>query len=91
VVVQCTSGDKGKTSVKKGTLDPEWDETIELSIYDKDILDPLTLTLTLTLNPNPSPSPHPSPNPTRTSSTRTRRRTAAAAPPSSLSCGTMPP
>ena len=35
----CTSGDKGKTSVKKGTLEPEWDETIELSIYDKDILD----------------------------------------------------
>ena len=39
MVVQCTSGDKGKTSVKKGTLDPAWDETVELSIYDKDILD----------------------------------------------------
>ena len=39
VVVQCTSGAKGKTTVKKATLEPEWDETLELSIYDKDIAD----------------------------------------------------
>ena len=25
--------------VKRATLDPEWDETLELSVYDKDILD----------------------------------------------------
>ena len=39
VVVQCTSGAKGKTSVKKATLDPVWDEMLEMSIYDKDIVD----------------------------------------------------
>ena len=25
--------------MKRATLDPEWDETLELSVYDKDILD----------------------------------------------------
>ena len=25
--------------MKSATLDPEWDETLELSVYDKDILD----------------------------------------------------
>ena len=30
-----------KTSVKKGTLEPEWDETLELSVYDAEV--PLSL------------------------------------------------
>ena len=34
VVVQSAGGKKAKTSVKKRTLDPEWDETLELSVYD---------------------------------------------------------
>ena len=48
VVVQCTSGARGKTSVKTATLEPEWDETFAMSIFDKDIV-VLTLILTLTL------------------------------------------
>ena len=34
VVVQSAGGKKAKTSVKKKTLDPEWDETLELSVLD---------------------------------------------------------
>ena len=34
VVVQAAGGKKAKTSVKKKTLDPEWDETLELSVLD---------------------------------------------------------
>ena len=34
VVVQSAGGKKAKTSVKKKTLDPEWDETLELSVAD---------------------------------------------------------
>ena len=34
VVVQTAGGKKTKTSVKKKTLDPEWDETLELSVLD---------------------------------------------------------
>ena len=34
VVVQTAGGKKAKTSVKKKTLDPEWDETLELSVLD---------------------------------------------------------
>ena len=32
---------KKKTSVKKGTLEPEWDETLEISVYDAEV--PLSL------------------------------------------------
>ena len=34
VVVQSAGGKKAKTSVKKKTLEPEWDETLELSVLD---------------------------------------------------------
>ena len=34
VVVQSASGKKEKTSVKKGTVNPFWDETLELSVSD---------------------------------------------------------
>ena len=34
VVVQSGSGEKEKTSVKKGTVNPIWDETLELSVFD---------------------------------------------------------
>ena len=34
VVVQSGSGKKEKTSVKKGTVSPLWDETLELSVFD---------------------------------------------------------
>ena len=34
VVVQPAGGKKAKTSAKKKTLDPEWDETLEMSVYD---------------------------------------------------------
>ena len=34
VVVQLAGGKKAKTSVKKKTLDPEWDETLELIVCD---------------------------------------------------------
>ena len=34
VVVQSTNGAKAKTSVKKSTLSPEWDETLEINVYD---------------------------------------------------------
>ena len=34
VVVQSAGSKKAKTSVKKKTLDPEWDETLELSVLD---------------------------------------------------------
>ena len=36
--------------MKAATTDPEWDELIEMNLYDKDIA-VLTLTLTLTLTP----------------------------------------
>ena len=34
VVVQSAGGKKEKTSVKKGTVSPLWDETLELSVFD---------------------------------------------------------
>ena len=34
VVVQSAGGKRAKTSVKKKTLEPEWDETLELSVLD---------------------------------------------------------
>ena len=34
VVVQSAGGKKEKTSVKKGTVNPFWDETLELSVFD---------------------------------------------------------
>ena len=34
VVVQVAGGKKAKTSAKKGTINPEWDETLELSVPD---------------------------------------------------------
>eukprot|EP00964_Phaeocystis_antarctica_P065050 scaffold39184_cov55-Phaeocystis_antarctica.AAC.4 len=34
VVVQSAGGKKAKTSVKKKMLDPEWEETLELSVLD---------------------------------------------------------
>ena len=34
VVVQSAGDKKAKTSVKKKTLDPEWEETLELSVLD---------------------------------------------------------
>ena len=34
VVVHSAGGKQAKTSVKKKTLDPEWDETLELSVLD---------------------------------------------------------
>ena len=34
VVVQSAGGNKAKTSVKKTMLDPEWEETLELSVLD---------------------------------------------------------
>ena len=34
LVVQSAGGKKAKTSVKQGTVSPEWDETLELSVYD---------------------------------------------------------
>ena len=34
VVVQSASGKKEKTSVKRGTVNPVWDETLELSVFD---------------------------------------------------------
>ena len=57
VLVQSAGGKKAKTSVKKQTLEPEWDETLDLTVAD--LAAPLSLTVmdydkvctpTLTLN-----------------------------------------
>jgi hypothetical protein len=67
VVVQSAGGKKAKTSVKKRTLDPEWDETLELSVYDASA--PLSFAVwdhDKVCTPKPSlcgPNPRPNPGP----------------------------
>ena len=43
VVVHSTNGARAKTSVKKATINPEWDETLEINVYDAAV--PLLLEL----------------------------------------------
>jgi Ca2+-dependent lipid-binding protein len=67
VVVQSAGGKKAKTSVKKRTLDPEWDEMLELSVYDASA--PLSFAVwdhDKVCTPKPSlcgPNPRPNPGP----------------------------
>ena len=70
VVVQSAGGKKAKTSVKKKTLEPEWDETLDLTVHD--LAAPLSLTVmdydkVCTPNPHPEPSPGPNFAPVRNS------------------------
>ena len=70
VVVQSAGGKKAKTSVKKKTLEPEWDETLDLTVPD--LAAPLSLTVmdydkVCTPNPHPEPSPGPNFAPVRNS------------------------
>ena len=63
VVVQSAGGKKAKTSVKKKTLEPEWDETLDLTVPD--LATPLSLTVMdydKVCTPNPHPEPSPGPN-----------------------------
>ena len=43
VVVHSTNGARAKTSVKQATINPEWDETLEINVYDAEV--PLLLEL----------------------------------------------
>ena len=70
VVVQSAGGKKAKTSVKKKTLEPEGDETLDLTVPD--LAAPLSLTVmdydkVCTPNPHPEPSPGPNFAPVRNS------------------------
>ena len=70
VLVQSAGGKKAKTSVKKRTLEPEWDETLDLTVAD--LAAPLSLTVmdydkVCTPNPHPEPSPGPNFAPVRNS------------------------
>ena len=56
VVVHSTNGARAKTSVKKATINPEWDETLEINVYDAAV-PLLTLILALILTPALSPTP----------------------------------
>ena len=56
VVVNSTNGARAKTSVKKATINPEWDETLEINVYDAAV-PLLTLILALILTPTLTPTP----------------------------------
>ena len=70
VTVLSKGSKKAKTSVKKKTLEPEWDETLDLTVPD--LAAPLSLTVmdydkVCTPNPHPEPSPGPNFAPVRNS------------------------
>ena len=70
VTVLSKGSKKAKTSVKKKTLEPEWDETLDLTVPD--LAAPLSLTVmdydkVCTPNPHPEPSPGPTFAPVRDS------------------------
>ena len=58
VVVHSTNGARAKTSVKQATINPEWDETLEINVYDAAV-PLLTLILALILTPTLTPTPTP--------------------------------